>query len=60
MHYLRCEPWGYSLWKDGKQYGAGVGVPPFWRYPEPRNNQAKRIWRKHGVARIDGTEADNG
>ena len=47
-HYLKLEPWGYSLWNDGRQYGAGVGVP--WAFLHGNRDLSiveRRIYRKH-------------
>lgn len=56
MHYLKRELWGYSLWRDGKQYGAGVGLSPFLLHTAPQVIKAVRLWRKHGLLILSGQE----
>lgn len=52
MHYLKRERWGYSLWNNFKQYGAGTMLDPFWLRKMPISVSAARLWKKHGILRL--------
>lgn len=46
--FLRLEKWGYSIWQNGKQIVAGIGINPEKMRPE--FNYSTRAFRKHGIA----------
>lgn len=51
-HYLKVESWGYSLWRDGKQYGAAAGLPWGFLHARELNVADRRILRKHRIVRL--------
>jgi len=54
MKTVHRETWGYSIWIGKIQVGTGVGIKAEDFHVLILDTiQAKRIWRKHGIARLD-------
>ena len=50
---IKRETWGFSMWRDGNQFGAGVGLDPIAFLGLDLNSSQRRMWRKKGIVVIE-------
>lgn len=53
MDYVKVTKWGYEIWKDKRQVGAGVGLSilQFVNFKRPETKTEKQL-AKHGIYKL--------